>query len=75
MKLKRAAILSLSFLSIMAMDTVAPLIGKMGASFPGVSEALLKQTITLPALLAIFFGLLAGQLVKVISKKVILPLH
>ena len=74
MKLKRAAILSLSFLSIMATDTVAPLIGKMGASFPGVSEALLKQTITLPALLAIFFGLLAGQLVKVISKKVILAI-
>jgi len=74
MKLKRAAILSLSFLSIMATDTVTPLIGQMSASFPNVSPALLKQTITLPALLAIFFGLLAGQLVKVISKKAVLAI-
>ena len=74
MKLKRAAILSLSFLSIMATDTVAPLLGKMSASFPHVAPALLKQTITLPSLLAIFFGLLAGQLVKVISKKAVLAI-
>jgi len=73
-KFKRAAILSLSFLSIMATDTVAPLIGQMSASFPDVSPALLKQTITLPALLAIFFGLLAGQLVKIISKKAVLAI-
>jgi len=74
MKLKRASILSLSFLSIMATDTVAPLIAQMSASFPEVNPALLKQTITLPALLAIFFGLLAGQLVKVISKKAVLAI-
>jgi predicted MFS family arabinose efflux permease len=74
MKLKRAAILSLSFLTIMATDTVAPLIGQMSLSFPEISPALLKQTITLPALLAIFFGLLAGQLVKVISKKAVLAI-
>jgi len=74
MKLKRASILSLSFLSIMATDTVAPLIAQMSVSFPDVSLALLKQTITLPALLAIFFGLIAGQLVKIISKKAILAI-
>jgi MFS family permease len=74
MNFKRAAILSLSFLSIMATDLVAPLIGQIGASFPDISPALLKQTITLPALLAIFFGLLAGQLVKVISKKAVLAI-
>lgn len=74
MKFKRAAILALSFLSIMATDTVAPLIGQMSSSFPEVSPALLKQTITLPALLAIFFGLLAGQLVKIISKKAVLAI-
>jgi predicted MFS family arabinose efflux permease len=74
MKFKRTAILSLSFLTIMATDTVAPLIGQMSVSFPEVSPALLKQTITLPALLAIFFGLLAGQLVKIISKKAVLAI-
>ena len=74
MKLKKAAILSLSFLGIMATDAVAPLIRQMSVTFPNISPALLKQTITLPALLAIFFGLLAGQLVKVISKKAVLAI-
>jgi MFS family permease len=74
MKLKRAAILSLSFLAIMSTDIAAPLVGQISASFPEVSPTLIKQTITLPSLMMIFFGLIAGQLVKVISKKAILAI-
>ncbi len=69
---KKAAILSLSLLTIISTDTVAPLVKQIGASFPQVSQTLIKQTITLPSLMMIFFGLIAGQLVKVISKKAIL---
>ena len=74
MKLKRVAILSLSILTIMATDTVAPLVGKISASFPEINPTLIKLTITLPSLLMIFFGLLAGQLVRVISKKIVLAI-
>ena len=74
MKFKRAAILSLSILTIMSTDTVAPLIGQISASFPDVNPTLIKQTITLPSLMMIFFSLIAGQLVKVISKKAIMAI-
>jgi len=74
MKLKRAAILSLSFLAIMSTDIVAPLVAQISASFPEVNPTLIKQTITLPSLMMIFFGLIAGQLVKVMSKKAILAI-
>ena len=74
MKLKRAAILSLSILTIMATDTVAPLVAQISATFPNVNSALVKQTITLPSLMIIFFGLIAGQLVRVISKKAVLAI-
>ncbi len=74
MKFKRAAILSLSILTIMATDTVAPLIGQISASFPDINPTLIKQSITLPSLLMIFFSLIAGQLVKVISKKAVLAI-
>ncbi len=74
MKFTRAAILSLSILTIMATDTVAPLVGQISASFPDVSPTLIKQTITLPSLMMIFFGLIAGQLVRVISKKAVLAI-
>ena len=74
MKLKRAAILSLSFLAIMSTDIAAPLVGQISASFPEINPTLIKQTITLPSLMMIFFGLIAGQLVKVMSKKAILAI-
>jgi predicted MFS family arabinose efflux permease len=74
MKFKRTAILSLSILAIMATDTVAPLVGQISASFPEVSPTLIKQTITLPALMMIIFSLLAGQIVKVIPKKAALAI-
>lgn len=69
---KKAAILSLSLLTIICTDTVAPLVKQIGDSFPTVDQTLIKQTITLPSLMAIFFGLISGQLVKVMSKKSIL---
>jgi predicted MFS family arabinose efflux permease len=74
MKFKRAAILSLSFLTIMSTDIVAPLIGHISASFPDVNPTLIKLTITLPSLVMIFFSLIAGQLVIVISKKAVLAI-
>ena len=74
MKYKRAAILSLSFLTIMSTDTVAPLVGQISASFPDVNPTLIKLTITLPSLMMIFFGLIASLLVKVISKKAVLAI-
>ncbi|MDO9546764.1 MAG: hypothetical protein Q7J07_08475 [Pelolinea sp.] len=74
MKFKRAAILSLSILTIMSTDTVAPLVGQISASFPDVNPTLIKQTITLPSLMMIFFSLISGQLVKVISKKAIIAI-
>jgi predicted MFS family arabinose efflux permease len=74
MKFKRAAILSLSILTIMATDTVAPLIGQISASFPNVNPTLIKLTITLPSLVMIFFGFISGQLVRVISKKAVLAI-
>ena len=74
MKFKRAAILSLSFLTIMSTDTVAPLVGQISASFPDVNPTLIKLTITLPSLMMIFFGLIASLLVKVISKKAVLAI-
>ncbi len=69
---KKAAILALSLLTIISTDTVAPLVKQISASYPQVSDTLVKMTITLPSLMMIFFGLIAGQLVKVISKKAIL---
>jgi len=74
MKLKRVAILSISLLIIMSTDTVAPLVGKMHASYPEVPAALIRQTITLPSLIMIFFGFLAGWMVKRISKKTVLAI-
>lgn len=69
---KKAAILALSLLTIISTDTVAPLVKQISASYPQVSDTLVKMTITLPSLMMIFFGLIAGLLVKVISKKAIL---
>ncbi len=71
---KKAAILALSLLTIICTDTVAPLVRQISASYPQVSEALVKMTLTLPSLMMIFFGMIAGQLVKVISKKTILAI-
>lgn len=69
---KKATIFALSFLTIISTDTVAPLVQQIYASFPQVNPTLVKMTITLPSLMTIFFGLIAGQLVKRFSKKTIL---
>ncbi|NMC46207.1 MAG: MFS transporter [Chloroflexi bacterium] len=69
---KKAAIFALSLLTIMSTDTVAPLVKQISTSFPNIDLALIKQTITLPSLMMIFFGLIAGQLVRVIPKKTVL---
>jgi hypothetical protein len=66
---KKAAIFALSLLTIMSTDTVAPLVKQISTSFPNIDLALIKQTITLPSLMMIFFGLIAGQLVRVIPRR------
>ncbi len=58
----------------MSTDTVAPLVSQISASFPDVNPTLIKLTITLPSLMMIFFGLIAGLLVRVISKKSVLAI-
>lgn len=69
---KKAAIFALSLLTIMSTDTVAPLVKQISTSFPNIDLTIVKQTITLPSLLIIFFGLIAGQLVRIIPKKTVL---
>lgn len=59
----KAAILSLSLLTIMAAAAVSPALAKISQAFPDVSKTMIKLTLTLPALLIIPFSLLSGWLV------------
>ncbi|MHB8807621.1 MAG: MFS transporter [Anaerolineaceae bacterium] len=68
----KAAILSLALLSVVAIDSVSPLVQKINASYPQIDPLIIKQTITLPSTIAIIFVLLSGQLVRFLSKKTIL---
>ena len=72
MNRNKAVIFSLSFLGVIAMDSVAPLIQKISLSFPDVNLTIIKQTITIPSMTAMFSTLLCGQLVRFLPKKVIL---
>ena len=68
----KAAILSLALLSVVAIDSVSPLVQKISASYPQIDPLIIKQTITLPSTIAIIFVLLSGQLIRFLSKKTIL---
>ncbi len=60
----KAAILSLSLLTIMAAAAVSPALAKISQAFPDVSKTVIKLTLTLPALLIIPFSLFSGWLVS-----------
>lgn len=74
MNLKKAAILSISLLTVIVNSAVAPLIGLISDSFPDVGTTLIKQVVTLPSLMIIVFSLVSGQLVRVFPKKYVLVL-
>jgi predicted MFS family arabinose efflux permease len=65
----KTTIFLLSILGVLATDSFAPLIQKIGQSYPGVSEPLVKQLITLPSTISMIVGLIAGQLVRFFSKR------
>lgn len=59
----KMAIYLLSILIVLATDSFAPLIQKIGQSYPDVGEPVVKQLITLPSTVSMIVGLIAGQLV------------
>ena len=59
----------LSVLGVLATDSLAPLIQKVSESFPGVSEPVVRQLVTLPSTISMIVGLISGQLVRYFSKK------
>lgn len=65
----KMAIFLLSILGVLATDSFAPLIQKIGQSYPDVSEPVLKQLITLPSTISMFVGLIAGQIVRFFKKR------
>ena len=74
MDLKKAAILSISLLIVIVNAAVSPLLGLISISFPEASTTLVKQVVSLPSLMMIFFSIISGQLVHIFSKKHVLAL-
>ena len=74
MDLKKAAILSISLLIVIANAAVSPLLGLISVSFPEASTTLVKQVVSLPSLMMIFFSIISGQFVHIFSKKPVLAL-
>ena len=72
MKLTKAAILSISTLTILMNAAIVPLLSSISAAFPDASSTLIKMSLSLPALVSIFFSLLTGLLARFIPKKVLL---
>ena len=69
---KKPAILSISFLAVMTNAAVAPMLGLISRSFPEAGKTLIKQVLTVPSLMIIIFSIVSGQLVRWLSKKVVL---
>ena len=72
MKLTKFAILSISALSILMNAVVVPILSSISAAFPLASPALIKLSLSLPALMSIFFSLFTGLLSRFIHKKILL---
>ena len=72
MKLTKTAILSISTLTILMNAAIVPLLSRISAAFPDASPTLIKMSLSLPALVSIFFSLLTGLLARFIPKKVLL---
>jgi MFS family permease len=72
MKLTKAAILSISTLTILMNAAIVPLLSSISSAFPDASPTLIKMSLSLPALTSIIFSLLTGLLARFISKKYLL---
>ncbi len=71
MRLK-AAILSLSIITVMGGATITPALGQINAAFPDAGETLVKLIATMHALFIIPFTLISSRLTKYFSKKTII---
>ena len=67
--IEKVAILSLSFLSLIATAAMAPALTGIHEHFFGASDTLVKLVVTLPALICIPIGILNNTFLKFISKK------
>ena len=72
MKLTKAAILSISTLTILMNAAIVPLLSSITSAFPDASSTLIKMSLSLPALTSIVFSLLTGLLARFIPKKFLL---
>ena len=72
MKLTKAAILSISTLTILMNAAIVPLLSSITTAFPDASSTLIKMSLSLPALTSIIFSLLTGLLARHIPKKFLL---
>ncbi|HEY60503.1 MAG TPA: MFS transporter [Anaerolineae bacterium] len=72
MGLKKEAILSISLLTVMTSAAVAPVLSHISAAFPNAGITIIRLTLTLPALVAIFFNLISGALALHVRKTLIL---
>ena len=72
MKLLKPAILSISLLTILMNGAIVPVVSQISMAFPDIDMNLIKLTLTLPALISIFFSIIAGRLACYIPKKHIL---
>jgi len=70
--LMKAAILSISLLTVMASAAVSPALARIRQAFPGADIILIKLVLTLPSLVIIPFSLVSGWLLKFFKKKQVL---
>jgi len=70
--LMKAAILSISLLTVMASAAVSPALARIRQAFPGADVILIKLVLTLPSLVIIPFSLVSGWLLKFFKKKQVL---
>ncbi len=70
--LMKAAILSISLLTVMASAAISPALARIRQAFPGADITLIKLVLTLPSLVIIPFTLVSGWLLKFFKKKQVL---
>ncbi len=71
-KLTKAAILSISLLTVMSGAAVAPALGEIYQAFPEAGVEGIRMVLTLPCLLIILGSLISGRLVAFMDKRRIL---
>jgi MFS family permease len=71
-KLIKPAILSLSFLSVLAGAAVSPALGQIRLAFPQASDLTIQMVLSLPPLLVIPVSLLSGRLAMIFRKRQLL---